>query len=144
MGMTIPPLATSTIKTFSDYNVQKASNIVLKRDISNYFYNAVVIKYQKDQVTDKFLRGKIRQSSDSTNRIKVANKVMTLEADGVRQEVTFADKFDIIGRRILDRYQFAAEYLTIQVDFGTGFDIELGDTVILDGRNLQITDTKAT
>jgi len=44
---------------------------------------------------------------------------------------------------LLDRYQFVAESLTVLVDFGTGFDIELGDVVILDGRNLKITDTKA-
>lgn len=143
LGLTIPPLAQTTIRKLDDSNVQKASNILLERNISNYFFNAVVVKYEKDQVDDRYLRGKITQSATSTNRIKVANRVMTLEADGVRQETTFDAKFSVIARRFLDRYSLAAEYFTVDVDFGSGFDIELGDVVIFDGRNLQVTDTKS-
>lgn len=142
LGTTIPPLGQSDTKKLNSENVIGASTLKIERNISKNFYNAVVIKYAKDQVDDKFKRGKIRQSSDSTNRIKVANKSLNIDADGVVPESSFAFKFDIIGRRFLDRYQFAAEYLDIQVDYGTGFNIEIGDVVILDGSSLQISDSK--
>ena len=107
------------------------------------FYNAVIYKYEKDQVDDKYTKGKIRQSADSTNRIKVGNKPLTFEADGVRAENNFEDKFDTQARRFLDRYQYAAESLWVDVTWEAGFKIEIGDTVILKGAELKISDTSA-
>lgn len=143
IGTTTPPLAVAQTSKIDDTNVINAASIFLDRNISNNFYNAVVIKYDKDQVEDKYTRGKITQSSDSTNRIKVGNKPLTIESDGVRQESGFAFKFSIQSRRYLERYQFAAESLSIQTDYATGFAIEIGDVVILDGRNLQLSDVSA-
>ena len=140
IGITTPPLATYETKLIDETNAVAASSLKINRNISNYFYNAVVIKYDKDQVDEKYKRGKIRQSATSTNRIKVPNKYMTLEADGVRFESNFDGKFDIIARRQLERHQFAAESIEVQVQYGVGFDVEIGDVVILKG--LQISDTK--
>ena len=140
LGLTTPPLAAYETKVLDESTVISASNLKINRNISNNFYNAVVIKYDKDQVEDKYTRGKIRQSSDSTNRIKVANKPLTMEADGVRFESNFDGKFNIIARRALERYQYAAESLEVQVQYGVGFSIEIGDTVVLKG--LQLSDTK--
>lgn len=140
LGLTTPPLAAYETKVLDESTVISASNLKINRNISNNFYNAVVIKYDKDQVEDKYTRGKIRQSSDSTNRIKVANKPLTIEADGVRFESNFDGKFSIIARRSLERYQYAAESIEVQVNYGNGFDIEIGDTVVLKG--LQLSDTK--
>lgn len=140
LGLTTPPLAAYETKVLDETTVISAGNLKINRNISNNFYNAVVIKYDKDQVEDKYTRGKIRQSSDSTNRIKVANKPLTMEADGVRFESNFDGKFSIIARRALERYQYAAESLEVQVQYGVGFSIEIGDTVVLKG--LQLSDTK--
>ena len=140
LGLTNPPLAAYETKVLDETTVISAGNLKINRNISNNFYNAVVIKYDKDQVEDKFKRGKIRQSSDSTNRIKVANKPLTIEADGVRFESNFDGKFNIVARKLLERYQYAAESIEVQVAYGFGFDIEIGDPVILKG--LQISDTK--
>jgi hypothetical protein len=142
IGLTIPPLAQAQTTVIDWTNVTNASDLIIERNISNNFYNAVVYRFDKDQVNEKYLRGKIRQSADSTNRIKVANKALTISADGVRFENNFVEKFDIQGRRFLDRYQYAAESIEINVNFETGFPIEIGDTVILKGAELQISDTK--
>lgn len=141
LGITTPPLAQYETKVLNEENVINASSLKINRNISNNFYNAVVIKYDLDQVEDKYTRGKIRQSSDSTNRIHVANKPLAIESDGVRFESNFDGKFNIIARRALERYQFAAESLDIMVQYATGFSIEIGDTVVLEG--LQISDTKS-
>lgn len=141
VGLTIPPLAQSGTVKLDESNLAGASKIAIKRSISKNFFNAVIYKYDPDAVEDKFLRGKITQSADSTNRIKISNKPMVIEAEGVRQEAGFQFIFDTQARRFLERYQFAAEYLEVELLFGVGFKIEIGDTVILDGRNLEMTDS---
>jgi len=140
LGLTTPPLSAYETKVLDETTVISASQLKINRNISSNFYNAIVIKYDLDQVEDKFKRGKITQSADSTNRIKVANKPLTIEAAGVRFESNFVGKFATISRRALERYQFAAESIDVQVPYGVGFDIEVGDTIVLKG--LQISDTK--
>lgn len=141
IGTTQPPLGQVNTKKLNDTNVTNPEALGIDRNISNNFYNAVVLRYDKDQVEDKFTRGKIRQSADSTNRIKVANKPLNIDADGVRQESNFDFKLAIQARRFLERYQFAAESLEVEVNYETGFDIEIGDTVIFEGKNLQVSDS---
>lgn len=142
LGLTIPPLAQSGTKKLNEEFIVGASKIAIRRSVNKNFYNAVVYKYDPDSVEDKFTRGKIRQSADSTNRIKLANKPLTIEAEGVRSTGNFDFIFNTQARRFLDRYQFAAEYFDTEVMFGIGFDIEIGDTVIFDGRNLEVTDSQ--
>ena len=142
LGLTIPPLAQSGTKKLSNVNVVKASSIVINRSISKNFYNSVVYKYDKDAVEDKFTRGKITHSNDSTNRIKIANKPLVIESDGIRASANFDYLFQTQARRFLDRYKFGAESFDAKVLFGEAFTIEIGDTVIVDGRNLNMSDTK--
>lgn len=141
LGLTIPPLAQSGTKKLDQNFIVGASKIAIRRSINKNFYNAVVYKYDPDSIDDRYLRGKIRQSADSTSRIKIANKPLTIEADGVRSTGNFEFIFATQSRRFLDRYQYAAESFETEVLFGLGFDIEIGDTVIFDGRNLEVTDS---
>lgn len=143
VGLTIPPLAQSGTKKLSNLNVVKASNIKINRSISKNFYNSVIYRYDQDAVEDKYTRGKITQSADSTNRIKISNKPLQIDADGIRGSASFDYLFQTQTRRFLDRYQYGAESLDVQVFFGEAFTTEIGDTVILDGRLLNISDTKA-
>ncbi len=143
IGLTIPPLAQSGTKKLNEEYVTSPSKIAIKRSINKNFYNAVVYKYDPDSIEEKFTRGKIRQSADSTNRIKLANKPLTIEASGVRGSGNFDFIFNTQARRFLDRYQYAAEGFDVDVLFGLGFSIEIGDTVIFDGRNLQVTDSRS-
>ena len=142
LGLTIPPLAQSGTKRLTNANVINASNIKIVRSLSKNFYNAVVYRYEKDAVTDKYLRGNITQSADSINRINWPNKPLNIDADGVRSSGLFQEVIDTQTRRFLDRYKYGAESLEVQVNFSTGFTIEIGDTVILDGQQLHISDTK--
>lgn len=142
IGLTIPPLAQSGTKKLSNLNVVKASDIKINRSISKNFFNAVVYRYDKDAVDDKFKRGKITQSADSTNRINISNKPLQIDAEGIRATANFDFLFKTQTRRFLDRYQFGAESFDVKVQFGTGFTIEIGDTVIFDGQELNMSDTK--
>lgn len=141
IGLTIPPLATAQVKTIDWSNVTNASSIVIDRSINQNFYNSIIFKYDPDQVTDKYKRGLIRQSADSTNRIKVANKALTIEADGVRDSVGFDSIINVQERRFLDRYQYCAESIDVEVTFGAGFEIEIGDAVVFKGEELKVGDS---
>ena len=141
LSVIAPPLSQSNTKKLDESNLVGASKIAIKRSISKNFYNAVTYKYDVDAVENKFLRGKITQSADSTNRIEVPNKPLIIEAEGVRQQAGFQFIFDTQARRFLERYQYAAEFLDVEILFGIGFGIEIGDTVILDGRNIEMTDS---
>lgn len=141
LGITAPPLYGSQAKTIDETNVTNASGLVIERSINQNFYNAVIYKYDKDEVTDKFNRGKIFQSANSTNRIKVANKPLVIEAEGIKP-TGFTDKVNILSNKTLSRYQYGAESIEVRVAFGVGFDIEIGDVVLLKGENLKISDSK--
>jgi hypothetical protein len=141
LGLMVPPLAQSGTKKLDGLNIVGASGIDVKRSISRNFYNSVVYKFDPDSIEDRYLRGKIRLSADSTNRIKVQNKPLTIEADGVRDSGNFEFIFDTQARRFLDRYKFAAESFECNVLFGLGFGLEIGDTIIFDGTNLNVTDS---
>jgi len=140
LSLNIPPLAQYEAKIIDWSNVTDASGIVIDRSINNNFYNAVVYKYDLDYFDDTYKRGKIRQSTDSTNRIKIGNKPLTIAADGIRFDSNFDGKFDVQGRRYLNRYQFGAQSLEVSVNFGTGFTIEIGDSVIFSGADLKVSD----
>lgn len=144
IGLTIPPLAQKGTKKLSNLNVTKASNIKINRSISKNFYNSVIYRYDQDAVENKYTRGKITQSANSTNRINISNKPLQIDSDGIRASANFDYLFQTQTRRFLDRYQYGAESLDVQVLFGDAFTIEIGDTVILDGQLLQISDTKNT
>lgn len=142
VGFTSPPIAYDGTQLLNVDNVGNAAKTKVQRSVSKNFYNAVVYKYEESPLFDKFLRGKIRQSADSTERIKIANKPLTIESKGVRDAINVGTKIQNLSRRLLDRYQFGAESFEVKSDFKTGWKIECGDTVIFDGRGLEMTDTQ--
>jgi len=141
LNATLPPLSGLETKTLDSSNVINPKNIKIRRTVNENFYNAIVFKVEKLPLEDKFLRGIITQSTDSTNRIPVGNKVLTLEAPGLRdtsEVVTFLQRST---ERLLIRYRFGAEFLEIQTHYRTAFNLDVGDTVILDGKSLGLPDT---
>lgn len=141
LNITAPPLAELNTKTLSEDNIKRADSIKVKRTTTNNFYNAVVYKYNEDVLDDRFLAGQITQSADSTNRIKIGNKPLTIQSKGLRRSGTTTNLIQRNSNRVIDRYKFGAEKINIQTDYKTGFNIEIGDTVILSGENLSITDS---
>lgn len=141
VGANLPPLISLGVKTLSIDSVKDAVKIKTKRSIKRFFYNAVVYKYNENALDDRFLTAKITQSSDSTNRINIGNKALTIEAKGIRDSERNTDILDIQSRRLLDRYQYGAEQVEISTNFKTGFPIEVGDSVILEGDGLQLSDS---
>ena len=137
-----PPLAIDDVKILNADNVKKPSNIRIKRTTNQKFYNAIVFKYEQDSLEDKFLKGLVTQSADSTNRIKVGNKILTIETKGSRNNGATNTAFETISRRLLDRYRYGAEFMSLDVNFATGYPIDIGDPVIIEGASLRLSDSK--
>lgn len=142
IGIMTPPLAKFGTRKLSNLNITKPGDIKINRSINKNFYNAIVYKYEMDPVDDEFIKGRIYQSAESTNRIKINNRPLTIEAEGVRNDGFFNGIFESQVQRFLTRYKFGAEFLDVNVTFSDGFNIEIGDTVILDGSKLFISDIK--
>lgn len=141
-SITVPPVADQTIFKLDDTTLTEASKIKPMRSISKAFYNAIVFKYEQDSLQDKFLRAKINYSLDSQARIKnVGNKVMTIESTGLRDIPATETLIRTNSRRLLERYQFAAEIVpNLKPLYKEALAIEVGDVVIFGSSALKISD----
>lgn len=140
-NLSAPPIADANTKTLDASNVKKASSLVIERTINQLFYNAIIYKFDRDSLENKFLKSRINVSEDSNNRIKIGNRPMSIEAQGLRDNPVTQNLIQVQSRRYLDRYQYGAEKIEVMTKFSVGFPIELSDTVIFDGSNLKVSDT---
>lgn len=139
--LTIPPLADIYTKTLNESNVKNPSSLRITRTINKFFYNGVVVKYDRDRLDEgKFNAGLIQIDAESGTRIKSGNKLLKINSQGLRLTGNNEALISSQARRFLDRYKFAAEFIQIETFF-KNFTVDVGDTVVLE--NLNITDTTA-
>lgn len=137
VGYHIGPLPTTEVPTLNEKNVKDPSKISKMRSLGKNFYNTIIYKYDQDSIEDKFLKGEVYTNATSRAQIPVGTKSFIIESLGLRDGSTAQSS----ANRRLNRYAFAAEYFTsIKVLFKVGFNVDLGDLVILDGTNLKIAD----
>lgn len=141
LGTTLPPLADLNTKTIDNSNITNAGNIKTSRSTNKNFYNAVVYKYNKNIVRDKFLNGNLTLSTRSTAKIKVGNKPLEIESNGLKNTGAVTNFIEAQARRFIDRYQFNAESFEVEVNYKTGFNIDIGDTALFNANGLGIVDS---
>ena len=142
VGVVSPPLAIATLPVLNSDNITKPDSIKIKRAIGKYFYNSVIYKYNFDAVeTSKPLTGLIVTDNDSRAQIPVGTKAITINSKGMRNDAGTTAILDINSRRLLAKYKFAAEAITINVFYGIGFNIDVGDIVYFGDEDLNIPDT---
>jgi hypothetical protein len=142
VGYHIGPIPGDRTITLDQTTLKKQNRTILKRSISRNFYNEVLYKYEKNALTDRYESGLINIAQDSKNQIAAGNKTMTIQADGLRDNLG-ADSIALrASSRRLKRYKFGAESLTIEALFQYGFDLEIGDIVIYDGTGDFLPDIK--
>ena len=142
LGFTAAPLFNQNTKSLDINTVKRADSLVINRSITKNFYNAVVYKYDRDSLEDKYLRGRIEISQNSVNRIKIPNQPLLIQSDGLRDAPTTALLLKRNATRFLQRYQYGAESLDVEVPFSIGWDVEVGDPIVLGGSDLQLSDSK--
>lgn len=141
VGIVDLALATSNTPTIGFNQIIGPDKINIERSTTENFYNSVIYKFNYDLIDDKFLSVDVTTNEDSQNRIKIGNRPLIIESKGLKDNPATRNLIEINTRRILDRFKFAAESLTnIEVDYKTGFALEVGDVTIFGDEQLQITD----
>jgi hypothetical protein len=100
-----------------------------------------VYRYNIDSLEDKYLTGKVVVSGSSVNRINLGKKQLKIESDGLRNNPEATIVRDNIIQRYIDRYQFAPVYYeNVEVNYKTGYALEIGDVVPFGGKDIKQTD----
>jgi hypothetical protein len=133
-----PPFSSDIVPTLNTDSILNASRVKQRRSVHKYLYNTYVYRYNVDSIEDKYLSGKIIISADSLNRIPVGKKQLKIESDGLRNTPETTSMINNIGQRLVDRYQYAPVYFDdIEVNYKTGYRIEVGDIVPFGGPDLK-------
>ena len=144
VGRTTPPLAEFETQLLNKDSVVNPSAIQINQSLNKNYYNTVVYRYDEDSLEDELLEGVGVLSQESLNEINYPTKQLSITAPGFRRGE--AGTVGLIERQInafLDRYKFAAEEVSnVFVKVGTGFNIDVGDTVIFGDPELNIADTQ--
>jgi hypothetical protein len=138
LGITLPPIGDENTFQLDKTNIKKPNVLNIPRSINKDFYNSVIYKYHEDIVRDKFLRSNKRLDADSISRIKTGLRPFIVESKGMRDNPATKSLIEVQSRRFVDRYKFAAQRISVECFYGIGFKIEVGDTVLLDGDELNI------
>jgi hypothetical protein len=142
VGVVSPPLALATLPRLTADKVTRPNSIRIKRAIGKNFYNTVIYKFNFDAVeTDKPLSGYIRVDADSQNQIPVGTKSISIVSQGLRNTAATQAILDLNSRRLLEKYKFAAEAITLSCFYSVGFNIDVGDVVLFGDENLDLSDT---
>lgn len=141
-GYTSPPLAVGGASFLDESNITNAKALSIVRTSKSNFFNNVIYRHEHSVIDDKFLSINQTISSSSFDRYRLGSQPFTVESYGLDGQTSTKNFIETTASRILDRYQYGAESLTVEVDYSTGFPIEAGDTVVLDGRNIYLFDSR--
>lgn len=142
VGILTPPIPGSDMVTIRASDVVRPQNLTLRRTTAKAFFNHIVYKFEEDTLEDKFLRGIIYRSQASIDRIPVGAKPLVIVSKGMRESLSATSLADLASDRRLKRYEFGAEFFeNVELTFGRGFRIEIGDVVVFDHEGLQISNT---
>ena len=141
VGIHQGPLPSVQIKTLDISNVLNPSQLKVARTTNRNFYNVFVHKWEELPLEEKTIRRRIAISTESQDRIDAGQKVYTVEALGMRESLSALSLATLAQDRLLRKYKFAAEAIKgVKLPMRTGFDLEIGDTVLLDLGSIQATD----
>ncbi len=143
VGFTSPPLAIANVPNIDSTQIVRPDKIKISRSIGKYFYNVAVFRYDIDSLEDKYLAGRVTVDGDALSRIPVGSRPLTITSRGLRNNATTSEILDLAAQRFMERYRFAAELVKAQVQYGVGFQIEVGDVVVFGDETLAITDSKS-
>ncbi len=143
MGYHIGPLPGTFTQVFDETNLKNPKTIKAKRSNNKNFWNEILYQYDQDPLEDKYNSGAVFISEDSKNRMpNSANRTLIIEASGLRTDNLGGAIASAQAARRLKRYEYGAEIFTFESTMVAGFAVEIGDIVILDGRNLDLPDSK--
>jgi hypothetical protein len=137
IGIHKPPVPGTSIVTLDRESIVKPENLSIKRSINKYHYNAVVFKYEDTALSDE-LKNRV-VNIVGTQTIPTGNKALVVESKGLKDFYNAKTVASDSGTRLLERYKDAAEHIEgMQVKFGSGVRIVVGDIVLMDPTGLNM------
>lgn len=137
IGIHKPPLPNQGIVTLSKSNIVKPESLEIQRSSNKYYYNAIVYRFEDTATEDKLLRRVFVVSG--TPAIPTGNRSRIIDSFGLKEVISAKVIATQSAERLLERYQSASEYISnVQVLFGDGVQVSVGDIVILDGDGLNL------
>jgi|CXWL01.1.fsa_nt_gi hypothetical protein len=141
LGIHIGPIPGEDIKELDSTNVVEPSKLNIQRSINKNFYNSIIYKFDENASDDKFKGGQVTIDATSIAQIPIGNKPLLIESKGMRTDLSAINNSQISGQRRIRKYKFGAEYIqNIMLNFKTGFDLEIGDKIVVDLASLSMTD----
>jgi len=138
---TIGPIGNNFIPLLNTDNVKNAPALKLKRSIASNFSNQVQYEYDYDVIESKYLKVKTFASAESKTRIPIGDKTILIKSQGIKTGLNASQITTLASERLLNRYRYGAEFINgIQLLYGEGYPIEIGDIVLVDYKSLQMTD----
>lgn len=138
---TIGPIAFNFIPTLDTSNVKNANNLRVKRSIASNFSNTIEYDYDYDIQNQKYKKVRTFQSTESKTRIPIGDKTLKVLSRGMRTSLAANGLAVLSAERLLGRYQYGAEFINgVQLLYGAGYAIQIGDVVLVDYADLQVTD----
>jgi hypothetical protein len=140
IGYHIGPIPGTQTVVLNESNVINPDRLKVRRSINQNFSNTITYAYDPDDLGDgEFQRGVIERDATSTSRIPVGTKSTHIESKGLRQADGGQNIVESAAERRLNRYKFGAEYIeALETNLKTGFTLEIGDIVLLNGANLNV------
>jgi hypothetical protein len=141
VGVHTGPIPGINIKTLNSSNVTNAKDLALIRSVNTKFFNSVVYQFEENVLDEKFTIGTVNIDGTSIARIPVGNQSLLIKSKGMREVLSGTNIALQAGNRRLRKYKYGAEHIKgIKTTFEIGFDIEVGDKVIVDMSSLKISD----
>lgn len=144
VGYHIGPIPGAETKILSKANITKPSQLQVRRSLQSNMYNTIIYKFEEDFLTGEYTKGLVTTDATSKTRIPVGTKALVVEAKGLRVGMNGENLAQTASNRRLNRYKFGAEYIEqLKVLYKTGFNIEIGDIVLLDSKDLNLINSAA-
>jgi len=139
VGMHISPLPNESIVTISKANITKPDNLSVRRSVNKNYYNSILTKFQDLPLEDEFFRKVFVVSGTQFLTAFKGNKTLVIESRGLRDDLSGDTLSLAAGKRLLNRYQAAAEYIDgLEIFFSTAVQINVGDIVMFDPEGLNV------
>lgn len=136
-----PPLSIEPTPTLNTENIVNIEEIKQVRAVHKYYYNEVLYKYNFDLIKGSLLDTFVQISNESKIRIPVGNKVLKIETRGTPRVSSTTLSLGLAANRLINRYRFAAKSIKgVQIPYGVGYNLEVGDTILLGGQDTKLVD----
>lgn len=137
----IGPLAREKVVTLDTSNVQNAKSLKVLRSTDQNFANRVNINYDYDPVSNEFLKPFTLDNPDAIEQLNNYESVIEINSKGLSSNFSAATIAQQTARRMLGQYALGAEYINgVEIHFGSGYTVEIGDVMAVDYSSLQLTD----